>query len=311
MIPAYPRFKRLELADRRDIESILRRFDPYSDYRFPSLWSWDVDGTCLISMLHGNLVVRFEDYLDETPHYGFLGVGEVRATVRTLLAASRAEGLAPRLRLIPGATAEADPCLRRAYAVVDDPHNFDYLCSVRGWVQLPGKPYARHRIRIHRCQRLHALDPRPLALADAATRRAVLRLSDRWAENQQGGRDAERERRALERLFELGAAGLRALGLHEGEHLRAFSIWEEAPGGFSIHHFMKADRAYAGASSLLIHARSRLLSEAGISIANVEQDLGLPGLAGFKRSLRPCGYLRKFAIAEHDQPRASVPGATV
>ena len=38
MIPTYPRFKPLELADRGDIEGFTRWFDPFSDFRFPSLW---------------------------------------------------------------------------------------------------------------------------------------------------------------------------------------------------------------------------------------------------------------------------------
>jgi hypothetical protein len=90
-----------------------------------------------------------------------------------------------------------------------------------------------------------------------------------------------------------------ALGVFTGDTLRGFTLWESVAGGrWSIHHFMKADPSIAGLSSLLVHERSRVLLAAGHEFANIEQDLGIPGLAAFKCSLRPCRFLRKYLITE-------------
>lgn len=305
MIPDFPDSKPLALADRDDVERLTRRFPPSSDFSFGSLWCWDTDGACRLSLLHGNLVVRLADYADGAPHYAFLGDRAVVATATTLLARARAEGLAPRLRLIPEAVVAADERLRSAFAVAADPANFDYVCSVPAWVALSGRGFAKHRARIRRCRERHALAARPLALADPATGAAILALFDRWAaERGEGAIEPDRERAALARLFVPGAAaGMAGWGLYEGDALRAFSIWEYAPGApYSIHHFMKADRSREGASSLMVHERSRVLLAAGCAFANVEQDLGLPGLAAYKRSLRPTHFLRKFVISDEAIP---------
>ena len=301
MIPLFPSFKPLELADRRPIARITRRFEPYSDFSFGSLWCWDVAGTCRISSLHGNLVVRFRDYSSDAHAYGFLGDREVLATARTLLAYARAEGLPPALRLMPEVVITDDERLSSAFVVTPDPANFDYVCAVHEWVGLAGSRFARHRTRIRRCQRRHGLAARPLSLTDPGMRAGVLALFERWAAAPRtGGIDRQHEHAALRRLFQGDAArGMHAWGLFDGITLRAFSIWEYAPlRRTSVHHFMKADPACADASLLMIHARSQALLQAGYAFANIEQDLGIPGLAAFKQFQRPCRFLRKFVIAE-------------
>ena len=51
MLPIFPARKPLEPADRPAIERITRRFEPFSDFAFCSLWCWDVDGTCRIATI--------------------------------------------------------------------------------------------------------------------------------------------------------------------------------------------------------------------------------------------------------------------
>lgn len=63
MISEFPQFKKLELADKKDIEKFTSKFPPYSDFNFVSMWSWDIRGEMRVSQLNGNLVVRFTDYL--------------------------------------------------------------------------------------------------------------------------------------------------------------------------------------------------------------------------------------------------------
>lgn len=74
MIPEFPQFKVLELSDKGDIEVFTKKFPPYSDFNFVSMWSWDIKGDMRISQLNDNLVVRFTDYLTGNPFFSFFGL---------------------------------------------------------------------------------------------------------------------------------------------------------------------------------------------------------------------------------------------
>src|SRR3989344_4278099 len=100
-LPEFPKFKNLELSDKEAIEKITHKFPPYSDFNFVSMWSWDVKGEMRVSTLHGNLVVRFTDYLTGQPFYSFLGDSKVNETAEALLQLSKEEGLKAELKLVP------------------------------------------------------------------------------------------------------------------------------------------------------------------------------------------------------------------
>jgi hypothetical protein len=301
-IPRFPTFRRLEIADRAAIETKTRRFPPYSDFGFTSLWAWDTDETCAISMLGGNLVVRLQDYRTEECVFSFLGQDAVGATVGALLAHARREGLPVQLRLVPEAVIAADEGVRRRYAVALDRDNFDYVYAVEAWAHFLHPGFREHRRKLARCRECAALDCRLLDAGDSAVQGAMLALFDRWAAQKPAlaGEDRQRERTALERVFVLaGGDRLEAGGFYDGERLVGFSIWEGLPGGeWAVIHFQKADRAYRGLSSWQAQELGRLLLTRGYRLINFEQDLGIPGLGEFKRSLQPCRFLRKYVVAE-------------
>ena len=301
MLPSFPTFKPIEVTDRPAIESVTRRLEPSSDFNAGSLWCWNVDGSFRISILNQNLVVRFKNYLTNDYFYSFIGDHQVVETARALLARSRKEGLEPRLRLISESVVTAGDWPADEFMIVEDPSNFDYVLSIREWAALSGRRFAGHRAKANKVARQSRLDVRPLDLSCRATKRAMFELFDVWAEGRPEDPGARRsERTALERLLLFGdPVAVSGCGVFDAGAMCAFTLWEGAPGGrFSNHHFMKTDWSHPGISSLLIHLRSRLLLDAGYEFANIEQDLGIPGLITFKRSLQPCRYLRKFVISD-------------
>ncbi len=54
MIPEFPNFKKLELSDREEVESVTNKFPPYSDFNFTSMWCWDINEDMRLSKLNGN-----------------------------------------------------------------------------------------------------------------------------------------------------------------------------------------------------------------------------------------------------------------
>src|SRR5688572_17995075 len=101
MIPRFPRFKKLSLEDKDEIEAVIKGFPPYSDYNFVSLLSWNTNERIEVAKLYENLVIKFEDYVTNEIFYSFLGVRYVDKTLNTLLARAKNEGVSPTLRLIP------------------------------------------------------------------------------------------------------------------------------------------------------------------------------------------------------------------
>lgn len=298
----FPVFRRLEIGDRALIEEITRRFPPYSDFGFTSLWSWNTDQRCALSMLGANLVVRFTDYGSGAHFLSFLGQDAVIETAGTLLDHARDEGLQVQLKLIPDVVIAADDCLWERFSVALDRDNFDYLHAVDAWAHFLHPGFREHRRKVVRLRERVKLDVHSLEPADPDCQDAMIGLFHRWAEQKPPlpGEDRQHELSAMRRLFALTHCGqLAARGVHDGERLIGFSIWEGLPGGSTaVIHFQKAERDYRGLSSWQAQDMGRVLLAQGYRLINFEQDLGIVGLREYKRSLQPCRYLRKYVIAE-------------
>lgn len=301
-IPRFPIFRRLEIGDRAAIEEITRSFPPYSDFGFTSLWSWDIDETCAISMLGANLVVRFKEYGSDAHFLSFLGQDAVVETAGTLLDHARQEGLQTQLKLVPDAAIVADDRLWERFSVTLDRDNFDYLHAVAAWAHLLHPGFREHRRKVARLRERASLAVRPLDPAAPDCQDAMIQLFHRWAAQKPPlpGEDRQHELTAIRRLFALAGCGrLAARGVYDGERLVGFSIWEGLPGGeTAVIHFQKADREYRGLSSWQAQDVGRVLQARGYRLINFEQDLGVAGLRAYKRSLQPCRFLRKYVIAE-------------
>lgn len=301
-IPSFPAFRRLERADRAQIEAFCARFPPFSDFGFVGLWAWDTDESCLISMLGDNLVFRLKDYTSDEHFLTFLGQDAVVEAASTLLALARREGLVPELRLIPQTVIDGDSRLSTRFSVRPDLDNFDYVYSVDDWARFPTSRFRGHRKQVSRCRQHTELDFRCFDVKDPLGQKAILDLFNRWVEQKEEAArgDAEFERTALHRAIELTDDNtLAASGFFDGERLVGLSLWERLPGSdFTTIHFQKTDRDYRGLSSWQPHAIGRHLLENGYQLINGEQDLGIRGLRTHKQLLRPCQFLRKYVIAE-------------
>jgi len=226
-IPSFPTFRRLKRGDRSQIEEFCGRFSPFSDFGFVSLWAWDTDESCLISMLGNNLVFRLKDYTRDERFLTFLGQDAVAEAAEALLAMARRDDLIPELRLIPETVIEADPRLSTRFSVMADPDNFDYVFSVHDWAQFPTPRFRVHRKQVSKCRKHAHLDFRSFDPKGPPGEKAILDLFNRWVEQKEASvrGDTEQERTALHRIIELtGDNTLAASGFFDGERLVGFSF---------------------------------------------------------------------------------------
>jgi hypothetical protein len=306
MIPTFPNFKRLDLEDKAEIQAFTKCFPPYSDFNFASLWCWNTQRVCRLSMLHGNLVIQLRDYLTGEPILSFLGNQHVAETTATLLDFAREQTPAASLRLVPESVVLSDgKAFTELFSVELDESSFDYILEVSHLIALDKPGLSSKRKIIKKLQREHPqLEISPLNISEPSVAYRICRLCETWrVEKGREDGEFETERLAIERCLSFAAHfQFQAVGAMMGESLVGFTINEVVHDGYYMAHFGKCDPRFRGISDLLESETARLMRDLGCSWMNHQQDLGLPGLRRYKRSWDPDAFLKKFSIGQHSVP---------
>jgi hypothetical protein len=301
MLPIFPVFEPLALGHKLAIEKLAARFPPYSDFNYTSLWSWNTKGTAAVSNLHGNLVIRFSDYLTSEPFFSFFGDAATAETARTLLELAEGEGGSAHLKLVPEHFASG--LSGEDFTITEDRDNHDYLLDVARLASYEGSELKPHRNLVTKFNRLHQAETRRLDLSDLATRETLTGFFLDWAKKKgQPWPDTANEAAAFARVFELAQNDrLIALGIFVGGELAGFTVSERLHGEHGMIHFEKADpKRFAGIYQYLTQETAKTLLSAGCTSLNYQQDLGLSGLRQYKSGYKPTGFLRKFRVTWKD-----------
>ncbi len=301
MLPNFPKFKKLTIDDQEEINKYTKIFPPYSDYNFVSLFSYNTKEFIEISVLHNNLVVKFQDYITNKPFYSFIGNLDVKETVLELIQLSLGNNLPPVLKLIPEINISNNHSLLEEFNILQDPDNFDYILSVDEIKTLQGNKYGGKRNFVNRFIRTYGeKEINVLDLTDIKIQTQIEDLFLLWEKAKGQTRDeTETEFIATKRLLESADFfNLIPIGIYHDEKLIAFSIDELLQNNYSIIHFEKADINYVGIFQYLKQATAKHIDQLGGTYINYEQDLGIPGLRQAKQSWNPVNYLKKYIITK-------------
>lgn len=311
MLAEFPDFRPLRLGDRTSVQALTRRFQPYSDFNFTSLYSWDTNETVLVSVLNGNLAVRFIDYTTQEPFYSFLGDQAVDDTAQRLLALAKAEGIVAELRLVPEVTAwRLSPGLLQ---LSEDESNCDYILGIEKMKTFQGNKLGPKRNFVNRFQKSYEAATVRVDLGDVGIQTRFLDLYHRWLiQKGAAAENPENELLALHRVMFAARhlPDLFVVATFIGDDLAGFSINELAGSGYGMIHFEKADSGYTGIYAQLMQQMAGLMELRGCRYINYEQDLGIPGLRKGKSSYIPSHYLKKYILRERradDRPSDSSP----
>ena len=298
MIPQFPRFAPLARNDKQAIEQFTRAFPPYSDFTFPSLWCWNLEGRCELSQLNDNLIVRMADYLSNASLLSFIGHNDVASLVEVLLSAlANTPGHLPHLKLIPEhSLRQVD--LGKGISIAEDPDNHDYVYSVEEMVDLTGGRYAQHRWKINRFCNSISAQVVDLDLTKAAIWRNMEIVYRTWMSRKgEKNQEVENDIRALRRLQGgIEVMDYQAIGVEVGGRLAAYAIVEFNHDNFATNLFEHADVAYPGIYYFLRRHLAMRLRETGCTYLNHQQDLGIEGLRTSKRRNKPSFFLKKYTI---------------
>ena len=300
MIPQFPKFKKVELSDREDVEAYTKKYQPYSDFNFISLWAWDFNKKRGISMLHDNLVIRFTDYSTQEIFFSFLGTNEVERTVQELLLHSKKIGVQQTLRLVPEIVINEIDIPQ--FKIARDFDNFDYIYLIPLLSKMQGKTYKSRRVPAEKFLR-----EQPSArfeirnLSDPIIQEGITSVIRSWEKKKNLERkecEVEHEDAAIKRLFEMSLSHDMTVGaIFVGDAMRAFTIEEIVPHKYSIGHFWKTSGICTGEYDFLAQKTAQYLEDKGIVYWNWEQDLGKENLRSSKRSYRPSDFLKKYQVS--------------
>lgn len=298
-IPGFPSFAPLRFSHRAAIEHVVTAFVPYSDFNFTSLICYDTQHSLRLSVLNGNLVVRFRDYITGKPFYSFLGRNRVSETIEQVIKLSVAEGLPAELRLVPQEVVDAaGDSFRDGFIATEDLDSFDYVLSVERLLMLDGLLRSK-RERIEKLKRQHpGLCAEPISLGDSHHAKLVRGMCKLWqAKKSRSDEEFDNECAAISRsIIFADRIEFVCLGAFLGDSLVGFTINEVVHDGFYMAHFGKADPELRGCAAYLESETAITMRKLGCSQMNFQQDLGLAGLRASKSAWRPHRYLKKYRV---------------
>jgi len=312
MIPLFPKFKSLELSDKKEIEKITQKYPPYSDFNFVSMWSWNLKDEMQISTLNENLVVRFNDYLTGEKFYSFLGDSKVDETAEKLIDFSKKEKLSSFLKLVPEETVKK--LNSKKFKILEDRNHFDYIFGHKNLSSYEGHAFAKHRNLVRRFEKKHKYEIVTLDLVKEINKKMLFNLIEYWINMQKNKKDKdeedhiqlndlENEFTAFRKLLSASPDFLNTLiclSLFIDGTLSGFIVNEKISKDYSLAHFGKANTEYEGIYHFLMQKNSKIFIDLGINYLNLEQDLGLKNLRYSKTKYRPVHFLKKYTVALQD-----------
>lgn len=300
MIPEFPKFKKLTVRDKEKLEQYTNQYPSYSDYNFASLLSWDIEENTLISLLHNNLVIKFNDYLTRKSFYSFIGINQLPETIGTLLKFASNQKIAPQLKLIPEVSVYAHHSIVRIFDVQEDRDNFDYLYHIPEMVKLTGNKHRAKRNFVNRFKKLYTSIHKILNLNNSQVQEEILNLIEVWEKTRhKDPLQTKHEFAAIKRMLAHSKyLTLLIIGLYIDSKLVGVSVNDILSQGHAINLFEKADIRLIGIYQYLRQITCWYLSEQGCQFLNHEQDLGIPGLRKSKLSFNPKFFLKKYIVSQ-------------
>ncbi len=298
MIPSFPNFKPIELADKEEIESFYKLQREFlSDLSFLNLWLWGQDEKNKVAKLNGNLVFLLSDYETHLFKLSFLGEERVVETANTLLDFALEKKLEEKLYYLSESVVKNLPA--EEFLINRDEDNSDYVLSIKTVSDFKSsglksqfrsknsflKTYPEAEFLVQSSSEVDRVDD-------------LLDIFEVWASNKgEKAGNLLNEKQALKYLvdnfFEFDL--ILSKVLIKGD-LVAFSVDEILSDDFVLSHFAKADFRLKGIYEFLNSQTATFLHKSGAKYWNWEQDLGIEGLRKNKEKYRPVKKNNKFTV---------------
>ncbi|MCE7936853.1 DUF2156 domain-containing protein [Candidatus Saccharibacteria bacterium CPR2] len=305
MIAKFPKFSKLTLSDRKEIENITKLFPPYSDHNFSSLWAWNVYDSTKLSLLHDNLIIKLTDYENSNDEIlTLIGMNKIEETIKICLKSSELKTVGNKIRLIPEETIKQIKDLDFV-KIQEDRDNHDYIVPAWPLVELRANEFRGKRSSVNRFCRIYSphilVERKNMTHLSQADIDSMISVFEQWMLSRNlSENESFIEKRALLRIIKSrnNLSNLYIIKIIVKENVAAFAIVEKCDKDFALLHFEKANILYKGIFHYLNRQVAGLALDLGAKKINFEQDLGIPGLRCSKLTYHPSIFLKKYTISK-------------
>lgn len=296
MIPEFPKFKKIELSDKDEVEKITCKYTLSSDFNFSNIYSWNLKGEMGLSILNNNLVVKFTDYVNEQPFLSFLGDNMVNETAKELTEFSEKNYKNATLKLILEMVANLLD--KSKFDITSDRDSYEYVYSVPHLASMNTWPQNSLSKGIRRFIKKYPDYVIKQYTIEEISKNEYLEMFEKWAKNKNIENYFElNEYKAFEKLLQIKNKNIKTISIYLKNTLMGFTIFEILTNGYAISHFAKADTThYSSIYEILNWEEAKILKDQGIKYYNWEQDLGVQGMRDSKLKYKPDSFLKKFFV---------------
>lgn len=299
----FPEFINIRDLDEYSVRGFIQDLQPYSDFNFTNIWSWNIDGSFKAAELNGNLVLFMRDAKSKEFFLCLAGTNEVNETIAEIFEIIDQSDISQTLALIPEETAAL--VNQNLFSVSEDRDYFDYVYSTELLSTLPGQKYKSKRHLINQFTESHPNFEILHKKITPAVKLEILKFMS--YENRKRAASGhtpfvEYEMAALEHFFLLPEnEKIIASMLYCSEELVGYAIDEIQFNSFVLSHFFKvnSDNEYRGVYDVLNTSIAKFLCSNDLKYWNWVEDLGSEGLRQAKLSYRPIKMLKKYTISKH------------
>jgi hypothetical protein len=293
VISDFPQFSQIKIGHQEEIKRICSKIEPYSDFNFVSLFSWNTNGSAKVSILNRNLVIQFPDYTTDRTVISVFGHTAIDETLELLVSEFTS------LELVPKALIDGISRPER-FKLSEDRDNFDYVYKLSELANLDGGKFKKKRNKINSVNAAfsNSISVKTVESIESSDVRSIKKIFSSWSEKYEQEEQVLAEGKALNNLLHnVSSFNLLATILEINGEEVAFSINEVLGNGFAICHFEKALPVHSQINSFIAVQAARDLYGRGFEYVNWEQDLGIEGLRKSKLSFYPERMLKKYTVS--------------
>lgn len=298
-------FESLSPKHKPVLSKIGREFKPYSDFNFASLYSWNIGDKTKIAIGESAVCIVMPDYISGQLVATILGDSGYKECLNTCISWFKKESCPLVFKFLPE---ESSEYLIKAldeqgvgYRLAKDRDQYDYMLDINEITGMKGKKFADFRYKLKQFDRTQPglVHRAKFNLEKSKDRKAVMELAETWSRQKSSPQAVSHDELvALDRYLGLACSdgSMRFIAYEAAGRLVGFASAELLDEAYALGHFLKYDPSIKNMYQKLVYDMCLLLRTEGVSLLNIEQDLGIAGLRQAKMGLRPSAFLKKYRI---------------
>lgn len=303
MIPKFPQFKPLSIADKHTYIEKVIEYPPYSDILFATLhiW-WNLGDKLSVSSLSDNLVINYHQPFDEeNTGLGLIGTSEIDASINELFDYLLKSNKKIRLIHVPEFVITSIEKPGR-YALKEETDFGEYILDCQALSKLEGHKYYDLRYQVNRFLREvkdKRVELKSIDMGDQDKGREILQNIQLWEKKYPPKNDLElTEHLALQQSLKYSQAlDLQNLSIFIDNKMAGIVIYHQPKDKeYYILHHLKVNYDFPYISDFIYHELAKVGFKKGIVYLNIEMDLGIESLKIHKNRLNPVHILKKYEI---------------